>query len=1147
MAAFRTRARPSWTPPDTLGEYRFVREIGRGAMGYVYRYEDTLLDRPVAVKFIAQRRPDEAARRRFLIEARAVARLQHPNIVAVHRVGEVEGHPYLVTELVAGRPLEGVPKPLPGARVIAIGLDLARGLSAAHRRGVLHRDIKPSNAIVQDDGDGEVKLIDFGLAVITHDDEASGPDRPPEGEPPAGSGSRLAGTPTYMAPEALRGEAATVRSDIYSLGAVLYELAAGKAPRDTLPPDADDATWTAGVPEPLSRTAPDIDPRLAAVILRCLSESPDERFPSADALADALVLLLAGPPSAAPEGNPYRGLASFEAAHRGMFFGRATESRAVVDRLRATAFAVVTGDSGVGKSSLCRAGVAPLVEEGALQDGRRYQTVTVLPGRHPYTALLAAIGATFGVDPAAEPAEEGRVEPRAFARGLHRLLGKGEGALIFIDQAEELLTLSDPEEARACAEALGRLPATSAGTRVLVAVRGDFFTGLAALPGLGEALDSGVLVLRPLSEEGVRAAITGPAAQHGVMFEPPDLVDELATAARGAAGGLPLLQFALAELWEARRGKGTITRDLLQAVGGVEGALARHAESVLAGLSPGARVAARRLLVSLVTPEGTARRRSSTELGVYSVVDKSALDALVRGRLLVAREIEEVSAYELAHEALLSVWGQLARWIDDSREERRLLHELSEAASFWERRGRRAQETWSMEELAAARHRARQLDLALPVGLETFLVEGERHHAARRRRDRVRISIGAALAAVVTIGSLLVAGELREQKVEAQRQTEALRLARGNLGRFELMLRPFDWQGRPTPVSVADLPELAWRFHAARPGDVHHPGAPLPAELVRTERWNGGGPTELVTQVEAPGGMVFLRVDGRGRAGERCAPSWIRVQSLPGYAERTAEVTRIVIDVPTCRATAANMTVIPAGSFVYGGPGEPATVHQDYVEPERTVELPEYSIDRTEVSNAAFQPFAALERLTGYPAPRFPADGPLQGTGAPDVPVTAIDAFTAEAFCRYLGKRLPGDLEWTKAARGGLVVDGRPNPHPRRLYPWGITPDDRCANADGDEDGSSWVAPASAYGCGASPYGVLNLAGNVAEWISREGQNDRDSVLRVVRGGAVDSPRGMEHPTTVFRNAREGRYFDFTIGVRCVAGGQSDGSEEWNE
>ncbi len=1144
MAAFGTRPRPSWTPPEILGEYRLVREIGRGAMGYVYRYEDTLLDRPVAVKFIAQRRPDEAARRRFLTEARAVARLQHPNIVAVHRVGEVEGHPYLVTELVAGRPLEEVPKPLPGGRVIAMGLDLARGLSAAHRRGVLHRDIKPSNAIVQDDGDGEVKLIDFGLAVISRDEEPSGPDRLPEGEPPAGSGSRLAGTPTYMAPEALRGQAATVRSDIYSLGAVLYELAGGKAPRDTLPPDADDATWTAGLPEPLSRK---IDPRLAAVILRCLSESPEGRFPSADALADALVSLLSGPPSPAPEGNPYRGLASFEAPHRGVFFGRAAESRAVVDRLRATAFAVVTGDSGVGKSSLCRAGVAPLVEEGALQDGRRYRTVTVLPGRRPYTALLSAVEATFGVDPAAEPAEEGRVEPGAFVRGLHRLLGKGEGALIFIDQAEELLTLSDPEEARACAEAVGRLSDANAGARVLVAARGDFFTGLAALPGLEEGLDRGLFVLRPLSEEGIRAAITGPAAQQGVTFEPPGLVDELAAAARGAAGGLPLLQFALAELWEARGGKGTITRHLLQAVGGVEGALARHAESVLAGLSPGARAVARRLLVSLVTPEGTARRRSSTELGVYSEVDKSALDALVRGRLLVAREIDGASAYELAHEALLSRWAQLARWIDDSREERRLLHELSEAASFWERRGRRAQETWSAEELAAARHRARQLELALPVGLETFLAEGERHHAARRRRDRVRISIGAAVAAAVTIGSLIVAGELRQQKVEAQRQAEALRLAGGNLGRFELVLRPFDWQGGPTPVSVADLPELAWRLHASKRGDVHHPGAPLQADFVRAERRSGAAPTELATQVEAPGGMVFLRVDGRGRAGERCAPSWIRVQSLPGYAERIAEGTRIAIDVPTCRATAADMVVIPAGPFVYGGPGEPATAHAGYVEPERTVELQEYSIDRTEVSNAEFQPFAALERLTGYPAPRFPADGPLRGTGAPDLPVTAIDAFTAEAFCRYLGKRLPGDLEWTKAARGGLVVDGRPNPHPRRLYPWGITPDDRCANADGEEDGSSWVAPAGAYGCGASPYGVLNLAGNVAEWISREGQNDRDSVLRVVRGGAVNSPPGLEHTTTVFRNAREGRYFDFTIGVRCVAGGQSDGSEEWNE
>lgn len=1138
-------SKPSWTPPEILDEYRIVRLIGRGAMGNVYLAEDTLLDRHVAVKFIAQRRPDEAARQRFLAEARALARLQHPNVVAVHRAGEVQGHPYLVTELVRGRPLSELPKPLSPERVSAVGVELARGLAAAHRKGILHRDLKPSNAVVEEGG--LAKLIDFGLAVIARDDEeaASPPDQRPSGETRI-SGLGLAGTPTYMAPETLRGEAATVRSDIYSLGAVLYELCTGVAPRDTLSPEADEATWIAGAPEPVEQRAPDLDPRLSSIVTRCIAPSPEDRFPSADAVAGALAVLLVGPALATPGGNPYRGLASFEAEHRALFFGRAAESRAAIDRLRETALAVVTGDSGVGKSSLCRAGVIPLVQDGALGDGRAYRAVTVLPGKRPHTSLLAAIAATFGVDETAVAREEGH-EPSAFARALRRMLGKREGLLLLVDQAEELVTFADPDEARAFAEIVARLPAPAAGVRVLVAVRGDFFTRLAALPGLGELLDQSLLVLRPLSQDGIRAAVTGPAAQHGVTFEPPELVDTLTAAAAGAAGGLPLLQFALAELWEARHGAKSITPALLDGIGGVDGALARHAESVIEGLSPAARVAARRLLVSLVTADATARRRTSVELGLDSPADRAALDGLVSGRLLVAREAFGDTAYELAHESLLQRWSQLARWLDESREERRLLDELEEATAFWERRGRRPEETWSTDELGSARHRTRQLGVTLPARIEAFLAEGERHHAALRRRARVRLLIGLVVAAALTIGSLALAGEFRRQKVAAENQAEALRLAGGNLGRVDLVLRPFDWRdGAMVPVAIADLPDLSLRLHGPKPGDAHHPGAPIPPELVRSSRGEGAA-TEKIEHLEAPGGQAFLRVDGRGRAGERCAASWIRLQSLPGYAERSSGAVRLVVDVPTCRASAANMVEVPRGAFIYGGPGEPATKFPDYVEPERTVDLDSYLIDRMEVSNAAFKPFAALEQWTGYPTPRYRTEGVHVGSDAPEMPVTSIDAAEAEAFCRFMGKRLPSDLEWAKAARGGLMLGDRPNPHPRRLFTWGVVPDDRCANAQGTEDGHRWVAEVSAYPCGASPYGVLNLAGNVAEWISREGQTDRDSALRVIRGGDVASPRALEHTTTVFRNARSERHFDFQTGVRCVAGGHAEGSERWDE
>src|SRR5688500_9079218 len=138
----------SASPLAGFPEYRLLRPLGRGAMGEVYLAHDPLLDRPVAVKFVSQLAPDPHPPERFYIEARAVARLTHPNVVSIYRVGEWEGRPFLVSEFVRGQSLDRLQKPLPSAEVLRLAVGLARGLGAAHRRGVLHRDIKPANAIL---------------------------------------------------------------------------------------------------------------------------------------------------------------------------------------------------------------------------------------------------------------------------------------------------------------------------------------------------------------------------------------------------------------------------------------------------------------------------------------------------------------------------------------------------------------------------------------------------------------------------------------------------------------------------------------------------------------------------------------------------------------------------------------------------------------------------------------------------------------------------------------------------------------------------------------------------------------------------------------------------------------------------------------
>ncbi len=282
--------------PHQIDEYRLMRRIGAGGMGEVFLARDTRLDRPVAVKLL-RGEIRSTARQRFLIEARAVARLSHPNVVTIHRVGEIGDRSYLVQEFVPGRSLDTLPKPLPWARALELAVGLARGLAAAHRAGVLHRDIKPANAILSDDG--VVKLLDFGLAKLVELGAQAGDGTDSEGDagllpvaPLLTSAGTLLGTPHYMPPESWQGAAPDASADIYSLGAVVHELCTGHR----IHPGHTIAEVSASARErdaaPLAAEVPGIDPGFAAIIDRCLRRDPSARWPSADAMCSALVQAL---------------------------------------------------------------------------------------------------------------------------------------------------------------------------------------------------------------------------------------------------------------------------------------------------------------------------------------------------------------------------------------------------------------------------------------------------------------------------------------------------------------------------------------------------------------------------------------------------------------------------------------------------------------------------------------------------------------------------------------------------------------------------------------------------------------------------------------------------------------------------------------
>jgi hypothetical protein len=274
-----------FTPGAILGErYRIIGLLGRGGMGEVYRADDLKLGQPVALKFLP---PHLAADRerveRFFTEVRLARQVSHPNVCRVYDIGEMGGQHFLSMEYVDGEDLGALLRRIgrfPGDRALEIARQLCTGLAASHDKGVLHRDLKPSNVMI--DGRGRAKITDFGLAVAAG--EAT------EGE--------ISGTPAYMAPEQLSGKGASIRTDIYALGLVLYELSTGKKAFDGASVAELRRKHAEDPPTAPSSVAPGFDPAVERAILRCLEKDPALRpssvaqvaasFPGGDPLAAAI-------------------------------------------------------------------------------------------------------------------------------------------------------------------------------------------------------------------------------------------------------------------------------------------------------------------------------------------------------------------------------------------------------------------------------------------------------------------------------------------------------------------------------------------------------------------------------------------------------------------------------------------------------------------------------------------------------------------------------------------------------------------------------------------------------------------------------------------------------------------------------------------
>jgi eukaryotic-like serine/threonine-protein kinase len=274
-----------------LGPYDIESMIGAGGMGEVYRARDARLNRTVAIKVLPSSFSTDGDRmQRFMQEARAAAALNHPNILSIYDIGEEQGSPYIVSELLEGQPLRDLLRSgaIPVRKAIDYALQTARGLAAAHDKGIVHRDLKPENIFITDDG--RVKILDFGLAKLTRPDATSAGGDTLTAQVNTEPG-QVMGTVGYMSPEQVRGKATDHRSDMFALGSILYEMLSGKrafhgeTSADTMSSILKDE------PPELSETARNVPPPLERIVRHSLEKNPSQRFQSAGDVAFALEAL----------------------------------------------------------------------------------------------------------------------------------------------------------------------------------------------------------------------------------------------------------------------------------------------------------------------------------------------------------------------------------------------------------------------------------------------------------------------------------------------------------------------------------------------------------------------------------------------------------------------------------------------------------------------------------------------------------------------------------------------------------------------------------------------------------------------------------------------------------------------------------------
>jgi WD40 repeat protein/serine/threonine protein kinase len=772
-----------------LRGYQLLERIGEGAFGVVYRALQPQVGREVAIKSIhPELANDPGFIRRFEREAQLVARLEHPHVVPLYDYWRDADGAYLVMRFLRGGSLRqrvekngGL-----GAQQASSMLDqIAEALSAAHRRGIVHRDVKPENVLLDDEGNAY--LSDFGIAKDVSD--------------PHATGSVPVGTPAYLSPEQIQGGPITPQTDVYCLGVLLYESLAGRHPFPVGTLELLQRLLHDQLPSVLT-ARPELSPAVDEAIAMATSKDPADRYADVVALAAAFREALgveaaevASAPQIGPDHNPYKGLRPFDEADARDFFGRETLVERLVARLSedvdGSRFLGVVGPSGSGKSSVVRAGLVPALRQGALPGSDRWFFVEMTPGAHPFEELEAALR-RIAIDPPGSLVEQLEFDERGFLEAVERALpADGSELLLVIDQFEGLFMTVEDEERRArfMASLVSAALDPLSRIRIVITLRGDFYDRPLGYQAFGELLGARTQTVGPLSPQELERAVAGPAERVGLMAEPALLAEVVADAA-DRPGALPLLEFAMTEVFE-RRGDGSLTLADYQEVGGLGGALAGRAEHLYEIGDEGYRETIRQMFLHIVDVEDAVEalrlRVRRSHLGAMEVDPSAmsiAIDEFETHRLLTFDRdpVTREPTVEVAHEALLRSWERLRDWIAMARDDVTTERRLAAEAADWEEVGRDPSYLLRGSRLEQFDAWAVGTSVALATGDREFLTasleqrerelraeEAQRdREASLKRRSVVRLR---GLVAVLTVGAL-VAASLALVAADRGRQAE---------------------------------------------------------------------------------------------------------------------------------------------------------------------------------------------------------------------------------------------------------------------------------------------------------------------------------------------------------------------------------------